>query len=66
MGDGHTDGRVCALLAATLSDEMTADFLPFDMRFLGRAATPIIYEVRGVNRVVRDVTSKPPGMAGCE
>jgi GMP synthase (glutamine-hydrolysing) len=40
---------------------MTADFYAFDMAFLGRAATRIINEVRGVNRVVYDVTSKPPG-----
>jgi GMP synthase (glutamine-hydrolysing) len=42
-------------------DGMTADFFPFDMGFLGRTATRIINEVRGVNRVVYDVTSKPPG-----
>jgi hypothetical protein len=40
---------------------MTADFYPFDMRFLGMVATRIINEVKGVNRVVYDVTSKPPG-----
>jgi len=40
---------------------MTADFFPFDMAFLGRCATRIINEVKGVNRVVYDVTSKPPG-----
>ena len=40
---------------------MTADFYPFDMDFLGRAATRIINEVKGINRVVYDVTSKPPG-----
>ena len=40
---------------------MTADFFPFDMGFLGRAATRIINEVKGINRVVYDVTSKPPG-----
>ena len=42
-------------------DGMTADFFPYDMNFLGRAATRIINEVRGINRVVYDVTSKPPG-----
>ena len=42
-------------------DGMTADFYLFDMTFLGRAATRIINEVKGVNRVVYDVTSKPPG-----
>ncbi|WP_374207442.1 hypothetical protein [Bradyrhizobium sp. 190] len=40
---------------------MTADFYPFDMKFLGETATRIINEVKGVNRVVYDVTSKPPG-----
>jgi GMP synthase (glutamine-hydrolysing) len=61
MGDGRTYDNVCALRAATSSDGMTADFFPFDMRFLGRAATRIINEVKGINRVVYDVTSKPPG-----
>jgi GMP synthase (glutamine-hydrolysing) len=37
------------------------DFYPFDMGFIGRVATRIIKEVKGVNRVVYDVTSKPPG-----
>jgi GMP synthase (glutamine-hydrolysing) len=40
---------------------MTADFYPFDMAFLGRAAARIINKAPGVNRVVYDVTSKPPG-----
>ncbi len=61
MGDGRTYEFVCALRAVTSVDGMTADFYPFDMAFLGRAATRIINEVRGVNRVVYDVTSKPPG-----
>ena len=61
MGDGRTYDYVCALRAVTSTDGMTADFYPFDMSFLGRAATRIINEVRGVNRVVYDVTSKPPG-----
>ena len=61
MGDGRTYDHVCALRAVTSSDGMTADFFPFDMAFLGRTATRIINEVRGVNRVVSDVTSKPPG-----
>ena len=52
---------VCALRAVTSVDGMTADFFPYDMNFLGRAATRIINEVRGINRVVYDVTSKPPG-----
>jgi GMP synthase (glutamine-hydrolysing) len=61
MGDGRTYDYVVALRAVTSSDGMTADFYPFDMNFLGRAATRIINEVKGVNRVVYDVTSKPPG-----
>ena len=61
MGDGRTYEFVCALRAVTSVDGMTADFYPFDMNFLGRAATRIINEVRGINRVVYDVTSKPPG-----
>ena len=61
MGDGRTYDFVCALRAVTSNDGMTADFYPFDMGFLGRAATRIINEVKGINRVVYDVTSKPPG-----
>jgi GMP synthase (glutamine-hydrolysing) len=61
MGDGRTYDNVLGLRAVTSVDGMTADFFPFDMGFLGRVATRIINEVRGVNRVVYDVTSKPPG-----
>ncbi len=61
MGDGRTYEHVVGLRAVTSTDGMTADFYPFDMNFLGRVATRIINEVRGVNRVVYDVTSKPPG-----
>ena len=61
MGDGRSYDYVLALRAVTSTDGMTADFFPFDMGFLGRAATRIINEVKGVNRVVYDVTSKPPG-----
>lgn len=61
MGDGRTYDHVLALRAVTSVDGMTADFYPFDMNFLGRTATRIINEVKGVNRVVYDVTSKPPG-----
>lgn len=61
MGDGRTYDRVLALRAVTSVDGMTADFYPFDMAFLGRTATRIINEVKGVSRVVYDVTSKPPG-----
>jgi GMP synthase (glutamine-hydrolysing) len=61
MGDGRTYDHVCALRAVTSVDGMTADFYPFDMKFLGRVATRIINEVKGINRVTYDVTSKPPG-----
>jgi GMP synthase (glutamine-hydrolysing) len=61
MGDGRTYDHVLALRAVTSVDGMTADFYPFDMTFLGRAANRIVNEVRGINRVVYDVTSKPPG-----
>ena len=61
MGDGRTYEYVCALRAVTSVDGMTADFYPFDMKFLGRVATRIINEVKGINRVTYDVTSKPPG-----
>jgi GMP synthase (glutamine-hydrolysing) len=49
------------LRAVTSTDGMTADFYSFDMSFLGATATRIINEVKGVNRVVYDITSKPPG-----
>ena len=61
MGDGRTYDYVVGLRAVTSTDGMTADFYPFDMNFLGRVATRIINEVKGINRVVYDVTSKPPG-----
>jgi len=61
MGDGRTYENVCALRAVTSVDGMTADFYHYDMEFLGRTATRIINEVKGINRVVYDVTSKPPG-----
>ena len=61
MGDGRTYDHVCALRAVTSTDGMTADFYPFEPAFLGRVATRIINEVRGINRVVYDYTSKPPG-----
>jgi GMP synthase (glutamine-hydrolysing) len=61
MGDERTYEYVCALRAVTSTDGMTADSYPFDHGFLSRVATRIINEVRGINRVVYDVTSKPPG-----
>jgi GMP synthase (glutamine-hydrolysing) len=61
MGDSRTYDYVVGLRAVTSTDGMTADFYPFDMKFIGHVATRIINEVKGVNRVVYDVTSKPPG-----
>ncbi len=61
MGDFRTYDNVCALRAVTSTDGMTADVYPFDAQFLGRVATRIVNEVRGINRVVYDYTSKPPG-----
>jgi GMP synthase (glutamine-hydrolysing) len=61
MGDSRSYDYACALRAVTSTDGMTADFYPFDMAFLGRVANRIINEVKGINRVTYDVTSKPPG-----
>lgn len=61
MGDARTYDFVCALRAVTSTDGMTADYYPFEHSFLGRVATRIINEVHGINRVVYDITSKPPG-----
>ncbi len=61
MGDGRTYDKACALRAVTSTDGMTADVYPFDMGFLTRVANRIVNEVRGINRVTYDITSKPPG-----
>jgi GMP synthase (glutamine-hydrolysing) len=61
MGDGRTYDQACALRAVTSTDGMTADVYPFDMAFLLRVANRIVNEVRGINRVTYDITSKPPG-----
>jgi len=61
MGDERTYDAVLALRAVTSVDGMTADYYPFEHDFLGKVATRIINECRGINRVVYDVTSKPPG-----
>ena len=61
MGDERTYDYVCALRAVTSTDGMTADYYPFDMKFIGNVANRIVNEVKGINRVVYDVTSKPPG-----
>ncbi|QNN64473.1 glutamine-hydrolyzing GMP synthase [Sphingomonas rhizophila] len=61
MGDYRTYDSVCGLRAVTSVDGMTADIYPFDAAFLSGCATRIINEVKGINRVVYDYTSKPPG-----
>ncbi len=61
MGDSRTYDHVCALRAVTSTDGMTADSFAFPHEFLAATATRIINEVKGINRVVYDVTSKPPG-----
>ena len=61
MGDGRTYDNACALRAVTSTDGMTADVYPFDISFLTRVAGRIVNEVRGINRVTYDITSKPPG-----
>jgi GMP synthase (glutamine-hydrolysing) len=61
MGDGRSYDNACALRAVTSTDGMTADVYPFDMTFLSRVSNRIVNEVRGINRVTYDITSKPPG-----
>ena len=61
MGDSRSYDWACALRAVTSTDGMTADYYPFPHDFLGRVATRIINEVKGINRVTYDITSKPPG-----
>mgnify|MGYP001590104179 CR=1 FL=1 len=60
QGDGRTHDYVLALRAVTSSDGMTADWYPFEPRFLAQVSSRICNEVRGVNRVVYDISSKPP------
>lgn len=61
MGDSRSYDYVCAIRAVTSTDGMTADYYPFTHEFLGRVSSRIINEVKGINRVVYDITSKPPG-----
>ena len=61
MGDARTYDYICSLRAVTSTDGMTADYYPFSHEFLANVSTRIINEVRGINRVTYDVTSKPPG-----
>lgn len=60
QGDGRTYDQVLALRAVTSSDGMTADWYPFDYDFLREVSNRITNRVRGISRVVYDVTSKPP------
>jgi len=61
MGDSRTYDRVCVLRAVTSTDGMTADYYPFGHDFLSETAIRIVNEVKGINRVMYDITSKPPG-----
>ena len=61
MGDSRSYDYVCGLRAVTSTDGMTADYYHFDHEFLSRVSTRLINEVKGINRVVYDITSKPPG-----
>jgi GMP synthase (glutamine-hydrolysing) len=61
MGDERTYERACAIRAVTSTDGMTADFAHIPHEVLGKMSNRIINEVRGINRVVYDITSKPPG-----
>jgi GMP synthase (glutamine-hydrolysing) len=61
MGDERTFDYVCALRAVSSTDGMTAEAYPFEMGFLTHVARRIVNEVRGINRVTYDLTSKPPG-----
>ncbi len=60
MGDGRTYQEVVALRAVRTSDFMTAEWYPLPHRLLARISSRIVNEVRGVNRVVYDITGKPP------
>ena len=61
MGDSRTYEYVCALRAVTSTDGMTADFYHFDYEFLSQVSNRIVNHVKGINRIVYDITSKPPG-----
>ena len=60
MGDNRTYEYICLLRAITSDDGMTADFYNFNKEFMQRVSSKIINNIRGINRVVYDVTSKPP------
>jgi GMP synthase (glutamine-hydrolysing) len=61
MGDNHTCEHVRALRAVTSTDGMRADSYPHDHAFLARTATRVVNEVKGIDWMCYDMTSKPPG-----
>ena len=61
MGDARTYEEACVLRAVTSEDAMTADWAQLPHEVVARISNRVINEVRGINRVVLDVTSKPPG-----
>ena len=60
MGDNRTYEYICLLRAITSEDGMTADFFNFNKKFLQSISNKIINNINGINRVVFDITSKPP------
>ena len=60
MGDSRTYEYTCLLRAVTSEDGMTADFFSFNQKFLQKISNKIVNSVRGINRIVYDITSKPP------
>ena len=60
MGDSRTYEYICLLRAVTSNDGMTADYFNFPKNFLDRISNKIVNNVKGINRVVYDITSKPP------
>ena len=60
MGDSRTYENICLLRAVTSEDGMTADYFRFPKYFMDNISTKIINNVKGINRVVYDITSKPP------
>ena len=60
MGDARTYENICLLRAVTSEDGMTADYFSFPKNFLDSISNKIINNVKGINRIVYDITSKPP------